>query len=242
MARTPSTPPGDGTAPKKQGRLKQFLAVYRLTAQYDKAAPLWVFGSALLAGAATVLATLLLTESLFTRIMGVITAVLLALLVGLFTLTRRADKALFAQVDGRPGATAMVMQQLRRGWTSSEEPVGVEPRTGDLVFRAVGKPGIVLLVEGPLPRVLRLGEAERKRHVRVASGVPIHVIYVGNGEDQTPLRKVSRRLMRLPRTLTTAEVSTVVKRMQALGGLRAPVPKGIDPFKARADRRGMRGR
>lgn len=240
MARTKDTPT-DGT-PKKPGRLKQFAAVYRLTAQYDKAAPLWVFGSALLVGALTVLVTLLVTENLFSRVMGVVTAVLLGLLVGLFTLTRRADKALFAQVDGRQGATAMVVQQLRRGWTSSEEPVGADPRSGDLVFRAVGKPGIVLLVEGPLPRALRLGESERKRHSRVASGVPIHVIYVGNGEDQTPLRKVSRRMMRLPRSLTGAEVSAVVKRMQALGGLKAPVPKGIDPFKARADRRGMRGR
>lgn len=240
MARTGSTSAPD--APKKQGRLKQFAAVYRLTAQYDKPAPLWVFGSALLTLVVIVVATFLISDGPFTRVMGVVTAVLAALLVGLAVLTRRADKALFAQVDGRQGGTAIVMQQLRRGWTTSDEPVAADPRSGDLVFRAVGKPGIVLLVEGPLPRALRLGETEKKRHSRVASGVPVHVIYVGNGPDQTPLRKVSRRMMRLPRTLTTGEVGAVVKRMQALGGLRAPVPKGIDPFRARADRRAMRGR
>lgn len=229
-------------APKKQGRLKQFTAVWRLTTQYDKAAPLWVFGSALVVLAVGVLVTLLVAGSIFTTVMGMLTAVLTALLVGLFVLTRRADKALFAQVDGRQGATAIVMQQLRRGWTTSEEPVAADPRTGDLVFRAVGKPGIVLLVEGPLPRTLRLAESEKKRHSRVASGVPVHVVHVGNGPDQTPLRKVSRRLMRMPRTLTGAEVGAVVKRMQALGGLRAAVPKGIDPYRARADRRAMRGR
>ncbi|MFC5379877.1 DUF4191 family protein [Aquipuribacter nitratireducens] len=229
-------------APKKQGRLKQFAAVWRLTTQYDKAAPLWVIGSALVVLAVGVVLTLVVAGSVFTTVMGVLTAVLTALLVGLFVLTRRADKALFAQVDGRQGATAIVMQQLRRGWTTSEEPVGADPRTGDLVFRAVGKPGIVLLVEGPLPRTLRLAESEKKRHSRVASGVPVHVVHVGNGPDQTPLRKVSRRLMRMPRTLTGAEVSAVVKRMQALGGLRAAVPKGIDPYRARADRRAMRGR
>lgn len=240
MARSGSTSAPD--APKKQGRLKQFAAVYRLTARYDKPAPLWVFGSALLTLVVIVVATFLISEGPFTRVMGVITAVLAALLVGLAVLTRRADKALFAQVDGRQGGTAIVMQQLRRGWTTSDEPVAADPRSGDLVFRAVGKAGIVLLVEGPLPRALRLGEAEKKRHSRVATGVPVHVIYVGNGPDQTPLRKVSRRMMRLPRTLTAAEASAVVKRMQALGGLRAPVPKGIDPFRARADRKAMRGR
>ncbi len=72
--------------------------------------------------------------------------------------------------------------------------------------------------------------------------MPITVVHVGNGPDQTPLRKVAGRLTRLPRVLNSSEVSAVVKRLQALGGMRAPVPKGIDPFKARADRRSMRGR
>ncbi len=240
MARKDTAPAAD--APKKQGRLKQFAQVYKLTAQYDKPAPLWVFGSALLVLVVGVTLTFLLTDGIFSRVLGVITTVMLALLVGLAILTRRADRALFAQVDGRQGSTAIVMQQLKRGWTTSEEPVAADPRSGDLVFRAVGKPGIVLLVEGPLPRALRLGENEKKRHSRVASGVPVHLLYVGSGPDQTPLRKVSRRLMRLPRALNGAEVSAVVKRMQALGGLRAPVPKGIDPFRARADRKAMRGR
>ena len=241
MARTGSSTPVPD-APKKQGRLRQFAQVYTLTAQYDKPAPLWVFGSAALVLLVSVGLTFLLTDSLLGRILGVVTGVLAALLVGLTVLTRRADRALFAQVEGRQGGTAIVMQQLRRGWSSSQEPVAVDPRSGDLVFRAVGRPGIVLLVEGALPRALRLGENERKRHSRVASGVPVHLIYVGTGEDQTPLRKVSRRMMRLPRALTNSEVLAVVKRMQALGGLRAPVPKGIDPFRARADRKSMKGR
>lgn len=240
MARKDTAPAAD--APKKQGRLKQFAQVYKLTAQFDKPAPLWVLGSALLVLVVGIGLTFLLTDGLLSRILGVVTTVLAALLVGLAILTRRADKALFAQVDGRQGSTAIVMQQLKRGWTTSEEPVAADPRSGDLVFRAVGKPGIVLLIEGPLPRALRLGDNEKKRHSRVASGVPVHLLFVGNGPDQTPLRKVSRRLMRLPRALNSAEVGAVVKRMQSLGGLRAPVPKGIDPFRARADRKSMRGR
>ena len=42
--------------------------------------------------------------------------------------------------------------------------------------------------------------------------------------------------------LTKAEVSVVNKRLKSLGGLRPPLPKGIDPTKARMDRKAMRGR
>ena len=232
----------DGTAAPKQGRLKQFLAVYRLTARYDRKAPFLIVGVVLLVLAVSLTATFLLPGGWVGVLLGVVLSITLALLAGLTMLTRRADKALFAQVDGKQGATSMALQSLRRGWTTSQEPVGADPRTGDLVFRAVGRPGIVLLVEGPLPRTLRLAESERKRHSRVASGVPITTIHVGNGPDQTPLRKVAARVTRLPRTLNAAEVSAVVKRLQALGGMRPPVPKGIDPMRARADRKAMRGR
>ncbi|GMA89001.1 hypothetical protein GCM10025868_42510 [Angustibacter aerolatus] len=43
-------------------------------------------------------------------------------------------------------------------------------------------------------------------------------------------------------TLSKAEVVAVHKRLRALGAQRLPVPKGIDPMRARPDRRGMRGR
>ena len=47
---------------------------------------------------------------------------------------------------------------------------------------------------------------------------------------------------RIPSVLTKDEVATVQKRLKALGGIRPPVPKGIDPMRARPDRRAMRGR
>jgi hypothetical protein len=128
MARTGSTsatPP-----PKKRGRLRQFAAVYKMTAQFDKPTPLWVFGSALLVLVVGLALTFLLSEGVFSRILGSVSSVFAALLVGLLFLTRRADKALFAQVDGRQGATAIVMQQLRKGWVTSEEPVGADPAPG----------------------------------------------------------------------------------------------------------------
>ena len=43
-------------------------------------------------------------------------------------------------------------------------------------------------------------------------------------------------------TLTKEEVVTVNKRLRALGGVKLPVPQGIDPMRARPDRKAMRGR
>jgi hypothetical protein len=37
-------------------------------------------------------------------------------------------------------------------------------------------------------------------------------------------------------------VSVVNKRLKSLGGMKPPIPKGIDPTRARVDRKAMRGK
>jgi hypothetical protein len=49
-------------------------------------------------------------------------------------------------------------------------------------------------------------------------------------------------VQRLRATLTKTETAEVTKRLKALGGMRMPVPKGIDPMRARPDRKGLKGR
>ena len=46
--------------------------------------------------------------------------------------------------------------------------------------------------------------ARQKQAARSASlgDIPVHEIQAGNGEGQVPLRKLSRTIMKLPRTLT----------------------------------------
>jgi hypothetical protein len=124
-----------------------------------------------------------------------------------------------------------------------EQPVAVDPRTQDVVFRAVGRPGIVLVAEGPSQRAGKLAEVERKRLNRVlGTNVPVTVILAGDGEGQVPLRKISGQVMRLKPAITKQEVSEVSKRLRALGGVRPPIPKGVDPTRVRPDRRAARGR
>jgi hypothetical protein len=46
---------------------------------------------------------------------------------------------------------------------------------------------------------------------------------------------------KLNKELTKLEVNAVSKRISSLGS-RLPIPKGIDPYKARPDRKAARGR
>ena len=72
--------------------------------------------------------------------------------------------------------------------------------------------------------------------------VPGTVLQVGTGTGQIELRLLPRKVQRLKPALTKQEVAEVSKRLRALGGARLPIPKGVDPMRARPDRKGMRGR
>lgn len=128
------------------------------------------------------------------------------------------------------------MSVLRRGWILKDEPVAFN-RHQDLVFLAVGRPGVVLVTEGPTNRVRDLVTSERKRISRVLPNVPIHVINAGQSEDQTDLVDVSKKMKKLPKSITKLEISAVDKRLTTLTANRLPIPKGIDPNRARPNRR-----
>jgi hypothetical protein len=67
-------------------------------------------------------------------------------------------------------------------------------------------------------------------------------VQCGEGDGQVTLTKVARTVQKLKPTLTKPEAAEIGKRLRALGGARLPIPKGVDPLRARPDRRGMRGR
>src|SRR6266700_707543 len=67
------------------------------------------------------------------------------------------------------GAAAAVLQNLRGNW--SVTPAVSGNRSMDLVHRAVGRPGVLLISEGPSSRVSALLGAEKKRLARAAHEV-----------------------------------------------------------------------
>ena len=189
---------------------------------------------------------LLLGAPVYAAILGIP----LGLLAATIVMSRRAERAAYRQIEGQPGASGAALTALRGGWFTDPQPVAVDAaRGGDmtesgLVFRAVGRPGVVLVGEGPTGRAQKALAAERKKVERVAPGVPITVYRVGDGEgdDVVAIRRLAKRVQRMKPVLTKDEVATVNKRLRSLGGVRPPLPQGFDPTKARVDRRAMRGR
>jgi hypothetical protein len=172
---------------------------------------------------------------------GLIIGIPLGLLATVFILSRRAERAAFAQIENQPGASGAALGTLRRGWITEDQPVAVNPRTQDAVFRAIGRPGVVLVSEGPSHRVKPLVDAERKKLARILPNVTIHVIESGRGEGQVPISQIAKTMNKYKNELTKVEVGAVSKRISSLGN-RLPIPKGIDPYKARPDRKAARGR
>jgi hypothetical protein len=237
--------------PNNPSRTAQIRQVFRMTRKADPAAVWWMLLAALAVLLVAVLIGLWWGQVVYTTIIGLPLALLAATLI----FGRRAERAAFTQIEGTPGASASVLQQLRRGWYYDQEPVAAEAGgqmrgTRDLhnaamVFRAVGKPGVVLIAEGPKGAAQRLSTAERRKVTRVVGEeVPVHTIIVGTGAGQTPLRKVVKTIKGYPKQLNKDEAMVVQQRLKALGGRkRPPVPAGMDPMKPpRASRRALRGR
>jgi F0F1-type ATP synthase assembly protein I len=222
---------------KKPSRLKQINEVFQMTRRHDPMV-VWLM---LLSFLGVVAVSFLVGYLLENWITGLIIGIPLGLLAATLILSRRAERAAFAQIENQPGASGAALGTLKRGWITEDQPVAVNPRTQDAVFRAIGRPGVVLVSEGPTPRVRPLVDAERKRLARILPNVTVHVIESGRGEGQVPLSQVAKKMNKLDKELTKLEVSAVAKRISSLGN-RLPIPKGIDPYKARPDRKAARGR
>ena len=243
MAKDPA--PKDKT-PKKPGRVAQVRQVFTAARAVDPQIGWWMALAFLGVLLVAVVIGVLTHFLVFAIIIGIAFAALAATLV----LSRRAERAAYRQIEGQPGAVGATLSSLRRGWFFDQQPVAADAARANnmasaaMVYRAVGRPGIVLIGEGPPARAQKLLAAERKRVERVAPGVPVVLLRVGDGdgEGEVGIRKLSTRVQRLKPVLTKDEVSVVNKRLKALGGMRTPVPKGVDPTKARMDRRSMRGR
>ena len=120
-----------------------------------------------------------------------------------------------------------MLQALRGAWRVSEQPVGFT-RNMDLVHRAIGRPGVVLVGEGSPHRVRQLLTQEKKRVLRVMPDVPVYEVVVGDGADQVPLRKLRNHVNKLPRSIKPAQVREIDNRLRALAS-GPPMPKGPMP-------------
>ncbi|MBT2384183.1 DUF4191 domain-containing protein [Streptomyces sp. ISL-11] len=213
------------------GRLKQIALTYKMTKKVDSKVGLVVATVGIVTFGVLLAIGFWIDHPVYLGILGF----LLAFLAMAIVFGKRAERAAFGQLEGQPGAAAAVLDQVGRGWTTT--PAVAMNRSQDVVHRAVGKAGIVLVGEGNPNRVKALLAAEKKRMARIVADVPVHDIVVGDGEGQVPVRKLRTTLLKLPRVLPGAQVTAANDRLRALGDLMSnmPIPKGPVPG------RGLRG-
>jgi len=210
----------------KAGRLKQIRMVAGLVNQTNRKALPIIVGSVVGVIVVFVVVGLLTGTLAFLIPLGV----LLGLLTGMILFGRFAQRAQFSAIEGQPGAAAAVMQSMRGNWTVT--PAVTANRNMDVVHRAVGRPGVILVGEGAQSRLTALMAAEKKKTARVAHDVPIFEFMVGNEPGQIPVRQLQKKMMRLPRNLRPAAVSDLNYRLKALQPS-LQMPKGPLPKSGR---------
>jgi hypothetical protein len=227
--------------PRKTRWYKQIWQVYLMTSQGEPLIWLWML--LILLGVVIVCVAIGLFAWKGHAVYMAVLGAPMGLLGAMYLLMNRAEKVAYARIEGKEGAAAAAIGQVRRGWTFEEEPVAIDPRSHAMVFRGVGRAGVILVGDGGPPgRLTKLIDAEKRKVNRVAPEVPIITLVVGRDEGQVPLPKLARKIQSQRPKLAKAEVAVVQNRLKALGGLRPPIPKGIDPVRARPDRKAFRGR
>ncbi|WP_409485501.1 DUF4191 domain-containing protein [Arsenicicoccus dermatophilus] len=231
--------------PSKPGRVAQVKQAYGFAKQVDPTITWWMLGTFLVTLLVMVGIGLLVGHPWYFLILGVPLAALATMIV----MSRRTDKGAYSMIAGKPGATLAALQSVRRGgWYIEQEPIAADgrPKGQDYsqvatVYRAVGRPGVVLVAEGPTSRAKKLLVEERRKVERFASGSPVHTWRVDETETDDPqvvsVRKLAMKLQRMKPVLTKEEVGVVNKRLKAMTGIRhTGLPAGMDPSRIRGQR------
>lgn len=255
------------TKTKKPGMIHQIIRIYRYTHQDDKQLPLFLAAAFAAPIVVAIILGIVLHWSILTWIMLMVTAFMLGLLLFTIVLTKRADKVGYAKLEGREGAAAGILSAINKGGFSfPQQPVWVDPRTKDAIWRGTGFNGIFLVGEGNYTRVMAaMNRQERNiKGITAGSHIPIYRISVGNGEHQVALKDLRNTVLRAksyqpsnhklallqkihPRRrffLTKNELAILNDRLRSLQEKTGfGVPKGIDPMRPqRISRRAMRGK
>lgn len=161
-------------------------------------------------------------------ILFILLGVLTSLTVAMFVFGRFTQRAQHRALAGQPGGGAAILEGLRGKWEVTPAVAG--NRNFDVVHRAVGRPGVILVAEGSRKGMTQLLAAEKKRIARIGGEIPIYDFQVGEGENQVPISKLNGRIMRLPRNLRKPEVAELNNRLKAMpqrtGLPGGPTPKG----------------
>lgn len=159
-------------------------------------------------------------------------------ILAMFLFTRRLERDMYKKVEDQPGAAGWALEQQLRNTVGVVWKVktGVAAtRQQDLIHRVIGNSGVIFVVEGDRKRVGPTLNRLKKRVDRMAGGVPVYEVFVGNGEDEVPVSKLRSHIMKLPRNYNKNETYDNIRRIEAMDDLpgTAPgLPKGPMPRQA----------
>lgn len=226
----------NSTDPKDMGRLRQIREVYRLTKEQDPALPVWLLAAFLVPLIVLLAIGFATGHPILLGILGFTLGLLLTTIV----LTRRAKKATFSRYAGEAGSAEIALQMLPKDWTST--PAITFNKHKDMVHRAVGRGGIVLIGEGDSQRVRTMLNSEQRKHEKFTEATVVTII-MGDRKNEVPLNRLTDHVRKLPKVLEKYQVAEVNSRLRAIDAARPrmPMPKGPVPS-MKGSRREMRGR
>lgn len=227
------------TKEKRPGFFSQIKDLISFTKKDFPWLPYVLVGSIVVGLGIGVLLAFVLQPSILGFVLWPLFGLMLGALGAMLLMNRLATVVMYRRIDNTPGAAGhVVSNMLGRRWRSDEMPVGINPKTQEAVYRAVGRGGIVLVGEGSRGRLTKLMRDERMKANRAAHGVPIHEFYVGHGEDEIQIKNLAKQIKSLPKAIDKATMNAVISRLESLSQSLSslPIPKGIDPLKARAPR------
>ena len=136
-------------AKKKTSTISQIVKIYRFTYEEDKALP-WLLAAAILVPTLIAVVICLLAHfGWLSWILTVLLGIMVGLLLATMTLTRRSDRVGYAKMEGRPGAAAAVLSSISKaGFSFPQEPVWIDAKTKDAIWRGTGRTGVYLIAEG----------------------------------------------------------------------------------------------
>lgn len=226
-------------AEKRPGFFSQIKSLISFTRKDYPWLPYAQIGSLVVGAAIGVALAFLFQPTILGFVMWPLFGLMLGLIGAMLLMNRMATVVMYRRIDGTPGAAGhVVSNMLGRRWRADETPVGVNPKTQEAVYRAVGRGGIVLVGEGSRGRLKKLMRDENMKAKRAANGVPVHTFYVGHGEDDIEIKHLAKHIKALPKAIDKATMNAVVSRLESLSQSLSslPIPKGIDPMRARAPR------
>lgn len=203
-------------------RVEQVMATWRRTRELDPRLLPWVLG----AGGLVFVLLLGLGWWLLSPVVGAVAGLVLGLLAAAVVFGRRSQQAQISEIEGVPGAAAAVLQSMRGQWFVT--PVVAVTRSQEFVHRVVGRPGVILVGEGPSrSKVKQLLAKESRRMGRVVGDdVPVHTVLIGDRDDDVPLSDLQMHVAKLDHELDKGRVPKLHRKLKPLDKGNIPVPKG----------------